>query len=199
MLTLTSPVDTALHRLPAGGKLAALCGYTALLFALRSPEALAAAALAPVGLIAMGGATFARHAVHMLRPIWPFLLLLGLLHGWTGDLAQGLAIALRLVAAILAANLVTMTTRLADMLAVIETLMQPFARIGVPPQRVALVFALVIRFIPVLGDRLHLISQAWNARARRRPGWRMMIPATLAALDDADHAAQALRARGGSV
>jgi biotin transport system permease protein len=199
MLTLTSPVETPLHRMPAAAKLAALCGFTVLLFWLRSPSALAVAALLPAGLIASGGPVFARHALRLLRPLWPFLLLLGLWHWWTGDLAQGLAIGLRLVTAVAVANLVTMTTRLSDMLEVIEALLRPLARFGLPPRRAALVFALVIRFIPVLADRLARIAEAFSARARRRPGWRVMIPATLAALDDAENVAQALRARGGAV
>ncbi len=198
MLTLTSPVKTPLHRLRAGVKLAALCAYTVLLFGLRDPAALATAALAPAGLIAAGGPVFARHALRLLWPLWPFLLVLGVWHWVTDDAGQGAAIALRLLAAVAAANLVTMTTRLSDMLAVIETLLQPLSRLGLPPRRVALVFALVIRFIPVLSDRLTQIRQAWLARSRRRPGWRVMVPATLAALDDADHVAEALRARGGA-
>lgn len=197
MLTLTSPVETPLHRVGAGVKLAGLCGFTVLLFALDDVPSLAAAALLPAGLIATGGPVFARHAAGMLRPLWPFLLILGLWHGWSGDLAEGAAIALRLTTAVAAANLVTMTTRLSDMLAVIEVLVAPLARFGLPPRRVALVLALVIRFVPVLSDRLTTITEAWTARARRPARWRVLVPATLAALDDADHVAEALRARGG--
>jgi len=198
MLTLTSPVETPLHRVRAGVKLGALCLFTVLLFGLRSPSAIALATLAPAGLIAAGGPVFARHALRMLWPLWPFLLVLGLWHWATDDAEQGAAIALRLLAAVAAANLVTMTTRLSDMLAVIEALLHPLSRFGLPPRRVALVFALVIRFIPVLADRLTQIRLAYLARSRRRPGWRVMVPATLAALDDADHVAEALRARGGA-
>lgn len=198
MLTLTSPVETPLHRLHAGGKLAALCAFTVLLFGLKQPMALAIAALIPAGLITGGGAVFARHALTLLRPLWPFLLVLALWHWWTQEAAQGLTIALRLVTAVAAANLVTMTTRLSDMLAVIEWLLAPLARLGLPPRRTALVFALVIRFIPVLSDRLTGIAEAFTARSRRRPRWRVLVPATLAALDDADHVAEALRARGGA-
>ena len=198
MLTLTSPVETPLHRVRAGVKLAGLCGFTVMLFALDTPFPLAVAGLLPLGLVALGGAVFAAHAGRMLRPLWPFLLLLGLWHWWTDDLVQGATIALRLIIAVAAANLVTMTTRLADMLAVIEALVQPLARLGLPPRRVALVFALVIRFIPVLSDRLTQIAEAFTARSRRKPRWRVLVPATLAALDDADRVAEALRARGGA-
>ena len=43
MLTLTSPVETPLHRVPAGVKLAALAVYTVALFALTTPAATARA------------------------------------------------------------------------------------------------------------------------------------------------------------
>ena len=187
-----------MHGMRAGVKLAALCLFTVLLFGLRTPWAVGLAALVPAGLIAAGGPVFARHAVRLLRPLWPFLLVLGVWHWWTDDAVQGLTIALRLVTAVAAANLVTMTTRLSDMLAVVEALLQPLARLGLPPRRAALVFALVIRFIPVLSDRLTQIAEAFTARSRRPARWRMLVPATLAALDDADHVAEALRARGGA-
>lgn len=182
----------------AGVKLALLCGYTVLLFWLDDPLSMTVAALIPAGLIACGGPVFASCAARMLRPLWPFLLILGLWHWWSDDAAQGLTIALRLIAAVAAANLVTMTTRLSDMLAVIEALLAPLARLGLPARRVALVFALVIRFIPVLSDRMAHIAEAFTARSRRKPRWRILVPATLAALDDADHVAEALRARGGA-
>ena len=46
--------------------------------------------------------------------------------------------------------------------------------------------------------RMDILRESWRARSPRRPGWRILLPATLAALDDADHVAEALRARGGA-
>lgn len=199
MLTLTSPVETWAHRLPAGVKLAALAGTTVLLFRLQAPLTLAAALAVVAGLTATGGALFAAAAARMLRPLWPFVLVILLWHLVLHDLSGGAAIVLRLVAAVGAANLVTMTTRLSDMMAVIGRLAAPLALVGLPPQRLALAVGLVIRFIPVLGARVAAIRSAWAARSPRRPGWRLVAPLTAAALDDAAHVAEALRARGGSV
>lgn len=198
MLTLTSPVETPWHRLPAGAKLMALAALTLLLFAAPGPVVPAAALAGVAALYLAGGAIFARTGLAMLRPLWPFLLVLALWHLWEGTPREGLALALRLVAAVAAANLVTMTTRLSDMIAVLERLAAPLARFGMPPRRLALALALVIRFVPVLGERLAAIREAWAARSPRRPGWRVMVPAVLATLDDADHVAEALRARGGA-
>jgi biotin transport system permease protein len=82
------------------------------------------------------------------------------------------------------------------MISVIEGLARPFRPI-LPPKTLALAIALTIRFVPTLLTRAEQIRQSWRARSPRRPGWRTLLPTTLAALDDADHVAEALRARGG--
>jgi len=198
MLTLTSPVETWAHGLPAGAKLAALAIATTSLFLLDAPLTLAAALGATVLLYLTGGARFALAGLRLLRPLWPFVVIVGLWHLWTRDLSGGAVILMRMVAAVGLANFVTMTTRLSDMLAVIERLARPLSRFGVAPRRLAIAFALVIRFIPVMLDRLDEIGASWRARSPHRPRWRVLVPATLAALDDADRTAEALRARGGA-
>lgn len=197
MLTLTSPVETPLHRVPAGWKLGALALATTALFALRDPVPLAAVCLGVAALHLSQGRAFAGHAARLLRPLWPFALVVGAWHGWTGDPSGGAAVILRLVAAVALANLVTMTTRLSDMLAVLERLAQPLSRLGLAPRALALAVALVVRFTPVLLDKAQALRQAWQARCPRRAGWRVVLPLTLLALDDADRVADALRARGG--
>lgn len=197
MLTLTSPIETWAHPAPAGPKLLALAGVTVGLFALASPLYLLAAVLAVTVLVASGGHAFALESARMLRPLWPFVLIVGLWHLVTADLAAGLVIVLRMAAAVAAANFVTMTTRLSDMLAVIERLLSPLRALGLSPRPLALALALVIRFIPVMLTRIDTIALAFRARSSRRASWRILMPATLAALDDAEHVADALRARGG--
>lgn len=198
MLTLTSPVEIWAHRLPAGAKLGLICAFTVLLFALKTPTALLIAAAATAALIASGGATFAKVSLIMLRPLWPFVLIVALWHLWTNEPAQGASIVIRMITAVAAANFVTMTTRLTDMIAVLETLAKPLARLGLSPRALALAVALTIRFIPVTLSRMQVIRESWRARSPRRPGWRVLLPATLAALDDAEAVAEALRARGGA-
>ncbi len=198
MLTLTSPVETPLHRLSTPLKLALLAVWTAGLFWIASPTGLLAAVALIAALHAPGGTIFAAHALRMLRPLWPFILVVAIWHLWTADIRGGTVVILRMIAAVAAANLVTMTTRLQDMMAVVERLARPLARLGLPPRSLALAMALVIRFIPVMAERHGQIADAWRARAAKRPSWRVLLPTVLAALDDADHVAEALRARGGS-
>lgn len=198
MLTLTSPVETWAHRLPSGLKLAALALATSGLFALKTPLPLGLACLATAAIFLTGGARFALTGLRLLWPLWPFVVIVGLWHLWNRDVAGGAVVILRMLAGVALANFVTMTTRLADMLTVFQWLARPLRPLGLSPRRLALAVALMIRFIPVLLDRMTQIRQAWSARSPRRPGWRVMVPVTLAALDDADRAAEALRARGGS-
>jgi biotin transport system permease protein len=196
MLTLTSPVETWAHRVPAGAKLAALAAATTFIVPL-SGGAVALAVAAVAALYLSLGVAFSRHGLRMLRPLWPFLLVLALWHGWTGEWGRGLEIAGKMLAAVALANLVTMTTRLDDLIAVVEWLAQPLARLGLDPRVLAVAIALALRFTPVLFSRTGQLLEAWRARSPRRPGWRVVLPAVLLALDDADHVAEALRARGG--
>ncbi|KAG1649042.1 Energy-coupling factor transporter transmembrane protein BioN [Nymphon striatum] len=95
------------------------------------------------------------------------------------------------------ANLVTMTTRLSDMIEVVKWIASPLRRIGLNSRILELAIALVIRLTPVLVERGNQLTQAWKARSNRAPGWRIILPFTVLAIDDADRVAEALRARGG--
>ncbi|MGL4236825.1 energy-coupling factor transporter transmembrane component T family protein [Tabrizicola sp.] len=198
MLTLTSPVETWAHGLHAGLKLGFLALATTGLFVLKDPLHLGLATIATAALYATGGGRFAVTGLRLLYPLWPFVLIVGLWHLWTRDLSGGAVVLLRMVTAVALANFVTMTTKLSDMLMVFQWLSRPLALLGLSPRHLALAVALMIRFIPVMLDRLSQITQSWSARSPRRPRWRVFVPATLAALDDADRAAEALRARGGA-
>lgn len=197
MLTLTYSPEIWAHRMPAWVKLLALCLFTLLLFALRTPVAILPAVVVIAGVLGSGGRRFAMTSARMLRPLWPFVLVVGLWHLWLDAVPEGLVILLRMLTAVAAANFVTMTTRLSDMIAVVQNLARPLRPLGVNPRALGLAVALVIRFIPTMLARATQIAEAWRARSPRRVGWRVLLPTTLAALDDAEQVAEALRARGG--
>lgn len=197
MLTLTSPFKTPLHQVSAGAKLAGLAVLSVGLFSLQSVTLVLAAGVGLAAVYLSFGLGFARFGAAMLRPLWPFLAVLGLWHLWLGEWAAGFLIGGRLLVAVGMANLVTMTTRLDDMIAVVERAAAPLARLGLQPRVLAVAIALVIRFTPVLMDKAAQLGQAWRARSVRRVNWRIVLPMSLMALDDADRVAEAIRARGG--
>lgn len=197
MISLTSPVRTRAHGWPAGAKLLALCVASVALFAAPDLWVQIGAALFVLVLYALPGVVFLRHGLRRLWPLWPFVTVLLAWHLVTGVPREGAMISLRMLSAVGLANLVTMTTSLAEMMAVVNRLLRPFARFGVNLRAIELAAAMVIRFTPVLAHKGAALTLAWRARSRRRAGWRVIMPFMVLALDDADHVADALRARGG--
>ena len=200
MLSMTSAHQTPAHGWRAGPKLAALAALT---FGLFLPAPGWAALGLGLGVLALAagvawvwglGPVWSR----LFRPLWPFALLLVVWHGVTATPLEGAVILARMAAAVGAANLVTMTTRLSDLQALVLWAARPFGRV-LPASALALAIALMIRFIPVMADRAGQLRLAWRARSARRAPVRLIAPLALSALDDADHVAEALRARGGLV
>ncbi|QIZ81688.1 energy-coupling factor transporter transmembrane component T [Thalassovita gelatinovora] len=197
MISLTSPVRTRAHDLPAGLKLGLLLLATVALAASADLRFHIAAFLSALGLYSLPGVRFLRGGLSRLRILWPFVAVVLLWHLVTRDISAGLVICLRMVTAVGLANLVTMTTRLSDMMAVIRWIGTPFARLGLNMRALEIGIALVMRMVPVLSEKGQQLTQSWSARSTRRPRWHVVLPLTLLALDDADNVAQALRARGG--
>lgn len=197
MISLTSPVKTRAHGWPAGLKLGALCVASTALFMTGNVVVHLAALLAVAVLYTIPGPVFMRAGLRSLRAVLPIIVILLVWHGVTGDPGLGIRITLRTVTLVALANLVTMTTPLEDMIDLIHWLTTPLRRLGVPTHLLETAIPLVIRFTPVLVERAQTLAQAWRARAVRRPGWRLILPLMLQALDDADHVGEALRARGG--
>ena len=133
----------------------------------------------------------------MLWPLWPFVVIVFLWHILTFDTVSGLVIIMRMFSAVALANLVTMTSQLDDMIALVTRAATPFRRFGLKPKVLALLIALFIRFLPVLIEKGNLLVESWRSRSIRRAGWRVVVPLALLALDDAEMVAEALRARGG--
>lgn len=200
MLSLTSPHHTPAHDWRAGPKLAGLAALTFALFLPAPGLPALGLALATLGLacaIARAWGLFPDWA-RLYRPLWPFAVLLIVWHGVTRTPLDGAVILVRMAAAVGAANLVTMTTRLSDLQALVLWAARPFGRF-LPAKALSLAIALMIRFIPVMADRGSQLAAAWRARSPRRPRARLIAPLALSALDDADHVAEALRARGGAL
>jgi biotin transport system permease protein len=199
MLTLTFPVETRAHRLPATAKLG-LIAALGLGIGMTSDPLLLALILLIVwaGFLPLG-LTEARRLPRRLWPLWPFLLVIGGWHILRGTPETGLAVGLRMLTMAAAATLLLLTTRFDALVAAFSTLIRPLALMGLPVGRIALALALAVRFIPVLSQRADSLALAWRARSARKPRHRLFAPLALSAFDEADHAAEALRSRSVSV
>jgi biotin transport system permease protein len=199
-LALYVPVASPLHRLPAGVKLLCLAALAVLLFA-RPTLAVAGAAL--VGTLVVGVGVARLPVAVLVRQAWAlrwFLLALLVVHALTTDLASGAHTVLRLLTLVLAAAVVTATTRVTEMVAVVEWLCAPLRLVGGRPQRVGLLIAMALRFIPVLIERADRIRAAQAARGGAPRGVRALrttvAPLLVQLLQMAHDVSEALDARG---
>ena len=197
MISLYLARRTWAHGLPAGLKLAVLALVSLLVTPSDSLPVMAGLAAGVLALyVALGREALAQ--VALLRPVLPLLVILFALHAWSGDVRLGLVAVLRLVAMMLLANAVTMTTRMDEMMDVIEPLLRPLALVGIAPRTVALAVAMMIRFVPLLFALWEALNEAYRARTGRRGGWRLLAPFCIQTLRLSHHAAEALSARGGA-
>lgn len=197
MLALTVEAQTWAHRLPAGVKLAALAGITILLLPVTEPAIIGSVVATVMLLLASLGIEVLRRSIRLLRPLLLILAVIVLWHVALGVPSAGLLIGMRILALVMLANAVTMTTRMDDLIEVLTRLLRPLRAFGFSPAAFALALALTLRWIPVLMRKGAELRMAWRARSPRRPGVQTLFPLALMALDDADRMSDALRARGG--
>lgn len=188
--------NSALHRAPAGRKLAALLAFSTVLIALRSPVAVAVAA----ALVVVGYLVVARLGVtHLIHHIWPLRWLIVALvpfQWWAGGWKAAVVVVGTLVVAVSAAALVTATTRLTEMLDFLINALRFVRPLGIDPERVALVLALTMRSIPVLAGVLEETRQARRARGLERSSRALIVPLVVRTVRHADRIGEALTARG---
>ena len=199
-LALYVPRPTAVHRAPAGLKLLVLSGTGALLFAVPTLP-VAAAALAVVLLVGLGPAQLPPHLLaRQARLLLGWLAALVVVHLLVSDLLTGAVAAVRLLALVLAAAVVTATTRVTEMIAVVEWLCRPLEVVGVRPARIGLLIAMALRFVPVLAERADRIREAQAARSGSVRGVRatagLAVPLLISVLRMAHTVGEALDARG---
>jgi len=186
-----------LHRLPAGLKLLALAAVSLLALPLDQAAQLAALPMGAALLYASLGGDGWR-ALRSLSPLLPFLAMLLLFHWLLGDVWAGLLALMRLLGMVMLANLVTVTTRMDDMLAALEPFFRPLQWLGLPSRRLSLAVTMMIRFTQVLYALFEALEAAWRARGGGRPGVGLIAPFLIRALDMTDNFSDALTARGGA-
>jgi biotin transport system permease protein len=196
MLSLYVPGTSPVHRSPAGLKLAVLAVLGVGMFATARLE-LVAAALLLVLVSALWVARLPRRALtSQVRPVWIWLVALFGFHLLvTGPLVGAVAV-LRLLTLVIAAAVVTATTRVTELVAVVEWLTSPLRVFGVRPARIGLVIAMTLRFIPLVADRAARIREAQAARGGERVRLAMVVPLLVQVLRMATTVGEALDARG---
>jgi len=195
VIALYRPGRSILHRAPAGVKLLALLALALTLSLVpRTGTTVAATAALVVGLYALALMPPTVLARQLWLARWIVVLMVATQLIFLGPW-DALVNTVRVVAIVLLAGLLTLTTRSEELLAAIEAALRPFSRLGVDARRVGLTLSLAISMLPVVAGFASRVRDAQRARGVRL-GFRAVVPILVLALRHADDVADALSARG---
>lgn len=129
-------------------------------------------------------------------PLWLTFALFFLYIAWVVGLQEGAVTLCRLLALWAAAQIVLLTTSTTAMMKVVEQVATPFARIfNANPTRIALLFGLTIRSIPLLVQQWQEVREAQLARGVKVKVHNVLVPMLVRTLARADALTDAIDAR----
>lgn len=157
------------------------------------------ATLAALGVVVVVAATSGIGPRRLLRlgwAMWALLAVLAAFHLVTLHPAAALTRPGTILAAVLAARLLTLTTSTPDLMAALATALAPLRWVRLDPDRAALAVALMVRSVPYLLGSVDDARDAARARGLGNNPVRLVTPVMLGAVGYAERTAEALQARG---
>lgn len=189
------PGSTLLHRLPVGPKVLGLAVLSLAVVLVRSmPASFGYLALA---LLAAGVARVRLGAVlRALRSLAVLVVLVSAVQWWVNGLPRAVETTVDLVVLALAALVLTSTTPVNALLDALVRWLRPLRRLGVDPERVALVFSLAVAALPATLDLALETRDAARARGLGRHPRAYLTPFVVRVVARAHETGDALQARG---
>jgi biotin transport system permease protein len=195
MLGLYIDRDSALHALAPGVKMLALALSALALIAVEDWRVLTAVLAAVFGLFAVARLP-AREVAAQLRPVLFLALFFFAVHALLVSWQSGLVTVLRFTILVSLAVVITLTTRVSDMVDALGSALRPLRFIGVNPAKISLMISLAIRFVPLLVDLVREIRAAQQARGLERSVTAVAVPLIVKTLRMASVLTDAIEARG---
>lgn len=182
-----------MHRTSAGLKIALLFVFCTILFLVQSWWFLGAAIIGVLAayLLARLPLILAWQAI---RPAIWVLVLIFLVQLWLNDWSFGLYVVLRFAIMIVAATLLTLTSKTSEMIEGIERSIGKLFGADVA-EKVGLAFSLALRFMPMVRETYQEVREAQKARGLGRNWYALITPTMIRTLKSADEIAQAIDAR----
>jgi biotin transport system permease protein len=187
--------SSPLHRLSAGAKLAGLVVAAAGSVLLDRPREVSVALVVVMAGYVVAGLS-PRLALASLRPLLALAVCIGVLQVIVAGWARAYVVVGMIVALVLLAGLVTLTTRTTELVDVVVRICRPLRLVGVDPQRVGLLLALSIRTVPVVMALAEEVRDAQWARGLSASPRAFAVPLLVRSLRHADALGEALVARG---
>ena len=192
---LYRPGSTLVHRMPVWVRFGALTALGVALVVLRGPVP---------ALVALGATLVVAAAARLpwrstLRGLTSVLLTAGALcayQTWQRGWELGVEVSADLLALVVAATVVTATTRTDVLLDLLARAVRPLRHVGLHPESFALAVALMLRTIPALGDLFGEVRDAARARGLERSPRAQLVPFAVRTVARARLTGDALAARG---
>lgn len=188
------PLNTPVHRAPLWLKGTLFFGLFIVLAVTGWQVALVA--LVAATLCALWAGVSASQLWLVVRTLTLLLLVMAAYYVLTSQYASGADAIATMLTAFYASRTLLVSTPLPVLIDGFVRLCSPLRFMGLSPERLGLLIALMIRSIPALVDRWGALQRAAVARdLPRRMYWRLLIPWVVQAVDYATATARALRAR----
>ena len=194
MQSFYSDQRTWLHAVAAGWKILALLLLGVGLYATEHLTTLGAAATVCVLLYASLGRVGWR-ARSLLLPLGVACVLVVGFHAYLQQIHLGWISAWRMLSITLMGVAFTLTTHPSALLHTLESALQPLQALGLPSQRIALQFALMMRFIEHFFMLWQQLDDAHKIRTGKSGGLRLLAPLSLHMLQAAKRVADTLTLR----
>jgi biotin transport system permease protein len=207
MLSLYLAQPSWLHRVPAGAKLLALLLASLLLLPAKDLWVLGMAVLVALACFLSLRRAGRQRLGHLITSLGPMLIVLGVFqvlamavtHGWELGFSLGLQAAgttlARLLALILLADLVTLSTPTQDLVAALQPILRPLRIFGLSDQRLSLSIGIMLRWVSLLQAEWSRTRTAFAARGCARPRMRITGPLMHRSAQTAQQMSEALAAR----
>jgi biotin transport system permease protein len=195
MLGLFIDRDSPIHALAPGIKMLVLALLAVGLIPIDDWRVLGGILAAVLGLFAVARLP-AREVAAQLRPVLFLGLFFFAIHALLVTWQSGLVIVLRFTILVGLAVLITLTTRISDMVDALERALRPLRVLGVNPAKISLMISLAIRFVPLLADLVREIQEAQRSRGLERSITAVAVPLIVKTLRMASVLTDAIDARG---
>ncbi|MBO1750204.1 energy-coupling factor transporter transmembrane protein EcfT [Actinotalea sp. BY-33] len=184
-----------LHRVGPGPKVAGLGVLGIAVVALTGVVTTLALALVTVA-TAVSARLPLRSTTRAVLPVLLTAATVGAYQVWQRGPAVGLEVGLDLVTLVLAATVVTATTRADELLDALVRGLGPLRRVGLRPEVLAMAIGLMLRAVPGLLQTATEVREAARARGLERDPRATLAPAAVRAVARARSTGEALAARG---
>lgn len=188
--------DTTIHRIPAAVKFLTLIAFILVTSLAVKTVAWAALSLAiPLVLFPVAHIPL-RVAVGQLAPPLYLLVALAAFQWWQKDLTSAAIMFLTVYAAVIAAVLLTLTTKVLEMMDSFDRALAPLGKLGVPVENITLAMSLTIRLLPLMLGTVLEVLDARKARGATASLTAFGTPVIIRSLRRARAMGEALHARG---